>query len=155
MPTRVDERFDKMEREISKLSAAVGDMKSTLDKLVMSRARSPYQESAVERIDKGPNPWALQTSNVLTSAMNFWDNVLQERITRASYEKYKSTIDALVSSPSGLTADQVSQKTGRRRNTESAYLYRLSSAGLVNRKRRKNKIVYILDDKEKLSKAFG
>ncbi len=150
------ERFEKIEKEISKLNATVNEIKVSLNQLlVVSKERSLYQEGSVERIDKGPNPWALQTSHILTSAMNVLDRTVPERIARTNYETYKATIDALVSNPTGLNADQVAHKTGRRRNTESAYLYRLFLAGLVNRKRRKNRTVYLLDNKEKVLKAFG
>jgi CRP-like cAMP-binding protein len=151
-----DERFEKLEKDISKLNLTVDEIKASLNQLLaLSKEKVSYQEGVVERMGKGPNPWALQTSNILTSAMNSLDRTLPERVARTNYETYKGTIDALFSNPVGLTADEVAQKTGRRRNTESAYLYKLFLAGLVDRKRRKNRTIYLVNNKEKVIKAFG
>jgi hypothetical protein len=157
--------MDKLENQLNKLNQTVddmkknleviNDMKKNLDTLVaISTDKMQYQDGVARRTDRGPNPWAIQTSRMLTAAMNSLNENTIRDVGRSNFETYKLTLDALDGNPDGLTADQVSKKTGRRRNTESAYLYKMSNAGLIERKRKNNKIVYKLDSKEKVEKAF-
>lgn len=145
-----------MEKEISQLHVAVNDIKTALDKFVgILEEKLPYQESVVRTAEKRTNPWALQTTHILTSAMNIKDTRALERYAKANYETYKPTIDALASSQYGLGADGVAKKTRRSRNTESAYLWRLYLSGLIGRSKRKNRVIYTLKDKQKVLSAFG
>jgi len=131
-------------------------MKETVNKFVdMCETRLPYQGNIVEINDEQISPWARHTSQILTAAMDRRDNEVALRYARANYETYEPTVEALSSKPPGLSADEVAEKTNRSRNTESAYLWKLYLSGLVKRKKRKNKIIYILQNKDAVLQAFG
>ena len=107
--------------EIKKLSLAIEELKNEVEtiKNVQGRYLSATMSSPIER-------------NVLD-----WATISEEAIlgsdplilpTNSSRETLKLTINALEKNPHGSTADEISEITGRARNTESAYLRRLHLA---------------------------
>jgi len=102
--------------------------------------------------DRSPNPWSIQTGQALSTAISVLTKDVQQRLTRASATTYEETLDALRSSSKGLTAEEVGKKTGRSRNTESTYLWRLYLAGLVDRIKSSNKIIYKIKETQKESR---
>src|SRR5205823_5091573 len=83
--------------------------------------------------DRSPNPWSIQAGQALSTAITVLSKEVRERLDKASTDTYQQTLEALRANPEGLTAEQVGKLTGRTRNTESAYLWRLYLAGWVER----------------------
>jgi DNA-binding transcriptional ArsR family regulator len=157
------EKIDDLEKMMSKLYDAVVDLKEKIDKIASGRKRRlpmPLAEESLitrERIseilgttNRTPNPWAVDAAISLLLDSEFF-----RRMIRNSYNTYRPTIEALKRKSDWLSANEVSKITGRKRNTESTYLYRLFNAGLVERKKFGRKIAYKLLDDKKLSRAFG
>jgi hypothetical protein len=131
-------------------------MKTDFDSLVgISTGKTPRFQNVYGVSQKTPNPWALETSRSLTQAMNALDNEIVGKRMRKLFEAYKPTLEALRSKAEGLTADEVKEKTGRSRNIESSYLWRLYLAGYATRERRHAKVVYKLKASSDLAQVFG
>jgi len=138
------------------MKKTIEDIKTTVDEFKeFCIERLSYQSDAVENIRERPNPWAHHTSQILTATMERTDKEVAQRYATANYQTYQPTIEALSICASGLSADEVAEKTKRSRSIESAYLWKLHLAGLIGRRKRENKIVYVLKDKEAVLRAFG
>jgi len=147
----VASRIDALEKiiksqgeQLTKLYTLVSKMKNDFDNLTgMSGTKTPRFRTVYGVGDKKPNPWALQASLSLARAMSATDSdtIMRARAKRV-LEPYQPTLKALRSAPKGLTADEVKERTGRSRNTESAYLWRLCQHGYLVRERKRGKVVY-------------
>ena len=93
-----------------------------------------------------PNAWALQTSRSLSAEVNILKRDVRQRFADRALSAYKPTLNALRDHLNGLTAAEVGKLTRRNRNTESAYLWRLHLANLVDREKNGNKIIYKLSN---------
>jgi hypothetical protein len=141
---------------MSQMKKTIDDIKITVDEFKeFCMERLPYQSNAIENTRERTNPWAHHTTQILTATMERRDKEVAQRYATANYQTYQPTIDALSTCAPGLSADEVAEKTKRSRSIESAYLWRLHLAGLIGRKKRENKIIYILKDKEAVHRAFG
>lgn len=152
----IQEMIQSQGNQLKKLYDLVNKMKDNFDKLLGIPESGTSQFRAVYGIsERKPNPWALETSRLLTDSMQLVDNEhMSKRIGRL-FETYRPTIEALESAPKGLTADEVKAKTGRSRNTESTYLWRLYLAGYLTRKKKRRKVFYKLKDTSGLKQVFG
>jgi hypothetical protein len=150
---REEDRLNRIERQVQEIAKEVSKIASIISKdagpkLALSEVSA---EPNIASKDVGSrlslskaqwenvNPWALQTVIDLGSA-------LASEI--APLHTYNATITVLKSAEAGCTAEEVSQKTGRRRNTESGYLNRLYKAGFLKKVKIGRKTKYILEDKE-------
>jgi len=152
-----EDRLDRIERQIQELAKEV----STISAIVMDR-HTRDEESKLFMSTKNVNPWTLQTAQKLSSELNSEIAPLRRTLmapnmqyTARLFETYRDTLDVLKLDEMGCTAEEVSKKTGRSRNTESGYLYRLYLAGLLKRVRKGRKIKYVLEDKELINRVFG
>lgn len=145
-------RIERLEEKVSELSEITKEVKETLNQFVCNDKMSPSLSRDVIGVTyhDDANPWALEaTRHILeTSKMREW-------ITSARSETYKATINVLKASTNWLSAEEVGEKTGRKRNTESTYLTRLHRAGLINQKTDGNKALYAIKDNKTISRYFG
>lgn len=142
--------------QLTKVYALVKEMKQNFDTLIgVSGGKKPRFQRVSGVNDRGPNPWAIQATQSLIKAMSTMDEVALKRRVRHLFESYKPTLEALQSAPAGLSADQVKEKTGRSRNTESAYLMKLHLAGYLDRRRKGQKVIYELKENKDLTQVFG
>jgi uncharacterized protein YjgD (DUF1641 family) len=157
--TRVDtlEKAIKSQGEqLAKLYELVSKMKADFDNLVgISTSKAPHFQNVYGVRQKAPNPWALETSRSLTQAMNALDDEVVGKRMKKLLEAYKPTLEALRTKPEGLTADEVKEKTGRSRNIESSYLWKLYLAGYATRERSHAKVVYKLKASSDLAQILG
>ena len=145
-----------MQSEMSEIKQSMNEMKRTVEKFAETcMERVSYQGETVEATKERSNPWARHTTKILTAAMERNDKEVSQRYAAANFETYQPTIDALSSSPSGLSANEVAHTTKRSRSIESAYLWKLHLAGLISRKKCANKVKYILRDRTTVLRAFG
>ena len=152
----VAEQFQKIRSEMSEIKQSMNDMKKTVERFTeICQTKLTYQADAIETTRERTNPWAHHTTQILTAAMERTDNEVAQRYATANYQTYQPTIEALSTSPTGLSADQVAQITKRSRSIESAYLWKLHLAGLIGRRKRENKIIYVLKDRDAVLRAFG
>ena len=146
------ERIKRLENEVSELSGIAREVRETLsglvgaEKTLQSFSRDvvgvPYTSDA--------NPWALEASkNIMETRKN------RSWISSARVDTYKLTLNALKCGSKWLSAEEVGEKTGRKRNTESTYLNRLYRAGLIEQKTEGSKTQYRIRDRENLVKLFG
>ena len=82
--------------------------------------RPDQNSTLLDVYERDPNPWAIQTSAALDTAVNILSDQVKQRVTKASLDTYKPTLKVLHDNTKGLTAEEASHKTGRKRNTESA-----------------------------------
>lgn len=142
--------------QLVKLYNLVSKMKDNFDSMLgVSESRTPRFQAVYGVSERKPNPWALETSRFLTQAMSAVDSEHMNKRLERLFETYKPTIDSLRSASKGLTADEVREKTGRSRNTESTYLWRLYLAGYLTRERRRRKVIYKLKNTKELKQVFG
>lgn len=142
--------------QLTKVYSLVKEMKENFDNLIgMSGDKTPRFQTVSGVHVKGPNPWAIQTSQSLIKTMATIDNASLNKRIRNLFESYKPTLEALQSTSAGLSADQVKEKTGRSRNTESAYLWKLYLAGYLHRRRHGSKVIYKLREGKNLAQVFG
>jgi len=145
-------RLDYLDNEISELRRLVASLDEKLNKLLSVADKSRFnidrkdlpQKSAVS--PTYADSWTTETVRNLVSRQAFFQR------TTSVFETYKPTIDALSSAHDCLTTRDVADATGRKRNTESAYLNRLFMAGLLERYRAGNRVYYKL--KVKRNDAF-
>jgi hypothetical protein len=154
-----EDRLSRIESQIQELAKQVSAISSLVSDLHLRNEESKLSMTA----QKNVNPWTLQTASRLSSEIEREVAPLRQQTTITPsrqytariFETYRDTLNVLKSAEAGCTADEVSKKTGRNRNTESGYLYKLYLAGLLKREKRGKKIVYILEDKGLFNKVFG
>lgn len=153
----IDGRIELLEKAVSENTRAISELVTAIQR--MSDILSEIQETTVpsgEITKQESNPWADLTSDLIIRAVTA-PIMRAPRIIlpiEQRYETYKPTLDALRSDDAreyGLTADEVSSITGRARNTESAYLWRLAQAKILERERKDGKIYYKIRERPNLS----
>lgn len=163
-------RIERMERAISELVVVVNALKGSVDTVLNVREQEPRiaRSNVIEEVlgtrrpahlpagnvlgvvdERRANPWALE------AALKLLDDRIEKQAIKASFDIYKPTLDVLRSKPEGASADEVSRITGRKRNTESTYLNRLCRAGLLQRKKRGNKVVFMIESEGDIYQVFG
>lgn len=154
--------MDRLEERMSEIYEVIKSLDARLDKILTVEepkvlgSVSPEPMIMREGIseisrapDRLPNPWAVEAARNLMDSRSF------RRMIKESYETYRPTIEALEAASSWVTTEEVSKCTGKKRNTESAYLKRLSNANLIERKREGKKVLYRLKDRKSLNRVFG
>ena len=156
----IAERMDRLEERMDEIYNVILDLKTSMNKtfaleeqkrLGLRVEPSIARETISEIITtphRLPNPWAIDTARALMDS-RFFRHMINE-----SYRTYEPTIRALRSKSDWLSADEVSEITGRKRNTESTYLNRLFKAHLLEQKKQGKKVLYNLKEKN-LEKVFG
>jgi hypothetical protein len=153
------ERLDKIEKQVEQIAKDQSLIAKEVSKIsgFISRAaegrlpptQNPMESDRSMLLGGFPwddvNPWALQAAIDLRSAL---------ASDIAPLQTYHDTLNALKSTEEGYTAEEVSQKTGKSRNTESGYMHRLYKAGYLRRIRSGKKVKYALRDKEVLTALF-
>jgi len=134
---QIAEILDETVGEIKKLSLVIEELKSEVEtiKNVQGRTLSATMPSPIERSSLD---WATISEEAILGSDPLILPIYSSR------ETLQSTIEALQIYPQGATADEVSEITGRARNTESAYLRRLHLAGKVDKIRDKKSVKYKL-----------
>jgi hypothetical protein len=131
---KVDEdRLNELEVQVKELTKQV----SRLSEIISDRI-CPKDYELV-------NPWSLAALDLGSALPQY--NALRFGI-------YQPTIEALKSTDDGYTAEEISKITGRSRNTESGYMYRLFRAGILKRVRKGKRVNYVLTDKDLADKIF-
>ena len=138
MANNIGNKIDALDEKVTKLVSAFGKLKADVDELRSSTR--PIPPSVLE--PRAPNDWTRMTVQALQGADI---STLAQR-----FETYKPTVIALRDAKGGLTADGVSEKTGRSRQVEATYLNRLEKAGIISRTRSKNKVVFKLENTSRL-----
>jgi hypothetical protein len=135
---RIERQVQEIAREVSKISNFIANNPGR--RLPASRisAEADIAQTLGTAQWENVNPWALQTAIELGSAL---------ASDIAPLRTYSATIEALKSSEDGCTAEEVSQKTGRSRNTESGYMNRLFNVGILDKFKSGRKTKYMLKDK--------
>ncbi len=152
----IEEMIKSQGSQLEKVYDLIRKMKDNFDNLLgMPDSKTPRLQTVYGVSDRRPNPWALETSQFLTQAMSNVDSELLNKRMGRLLETYKPTLDALRSAPQGLTADEVKEKTGRSRNIESSYLWRLYLANYLIRKRNRRRVVYQLKETKELKQVFA
>jgi len=75
----------------------------------------------------------------------------ERKVARAIFREYRPTIITLGNHEEGLTAEKVSQLTGRQIETEALYLRRFESAGFAGKKGE----TYFLKDLQMIRRIWG
>ena len=160
----LEHRITTLEKKFEEMFYLIKDMKNSFDKFAdfaSGKTTGPIHSpttTAHSRVlstpmagtyERGPNPWALK------SAQNLFTYDIGKQIIDGAFATYKPTIDALLAAPRGLTAIEVSQITGRARNTEAAYLKKLQRAGFAKREQLDGKAIYRLVEADRLPEVFG
>jgi len=132
-----------MESKISKMSL-IEDRLSRVES-VLSREQARSERKPTD-IFLGPeratsNPWVDTALRELTQ-------IDTSRFVEQTRETLKPTVKVLLDSKTGLDAQRVGQGTGRERNTESYYLNRLCRMGLVEKIKKRRKVLYKIPKKE-------
>jgi len=145
-------RIKRLEKEVSELSGITNAVKETLDRLVRDEKMSlPLSRSVMGvTTTTDANPWAIEATKsvIKTRKMRDW-------ISSARINTYRQTLTALKSEQKWLSAEEVGEKTGRKRNTESTYLNRLFRAGLIEQRMQGNKALYTIKDHKNIVRLFG
>ena len=123
--------------EIKKLSLAIEELRNEMKTIRKTQERS-LSATMSSPIDRSVFSWAAISKEAILGS----DPLILP--TNSSRETLQSTIEALEQNPQGSTADEISEITGRARNTESAYLRRLHLAGKVEKIRDKRYVKYKL-----------
>ncbi|MEM2980186.1 MAG: winged helix-turn-helix domain-containing protein [Thermoproteota archaeon] len=141
-------RIEKLEKTMKALTISVQKMLAEFSvvKQTPDRFKTPFY-----LVKDTPNPWAQQAVEELPNIIHR----VGRNIVTTSPDTYKPTLQALIKKSEGATASEIAEITGRKRNTESAYLRRLNLAGLVEAERKKNRTVYKLKNEEELKQLFG
>ena len=134
---------ESLRKETMEVKSAVNDLKSMVEAL---SERLP----AIVKNEGRVNPWTLEVRGDVMRAL---ESLKQRPPIEFSKETFEPTIEALKKKKEGMTASDVGNITGRKRNTESFYLKRLYLAGITRRWVRGREVIYALtDDREILEK---
>lgn len=161
----------KLEKEISEMKRQMSDLNKKFDELMSKNivAKQKTDSHSVEYVPASINPWALRAVSEIRAIMDndvrtMSASMSNSRGSMKSYDEqqrakvfevFKPILEALTETKKGKTAEEISKITGRRRNTESAYLNRLQLAGIVKRKKVGRKIEYELVDKTLPQRIFA
>jgi len=128
----------RMSNEMNKLSVEIGDLRKDVEIMKNSNTKSS-NFSNIDLSERSSWDWASISRETILGT-----NSLIFLPTNTSRETLSPTIEALKHESKGATAEEISQITGRARNTESAYLRRLHLAGKVEKIRLGKKMRYKL-----------
>jgi len=133
-----------LEEAVRELSARVETLSKLIEELrthVKDLADRPDPPSEfLDPTGDRLNPWVRESIRLIEAG--------KARASVDSLEKYRPTLRALREIGRPATAEEVSQKTGRERSTESAYLNNLWLGNIVQKERKTNKKVYFQLRKE-------
>lgn len=142
-------RMENLENTVESLrkevTSAVNDLKSAIEAL---SERLPVTVKNGERA----NPWTLEVREDVIRAL---ESLRQGPPIEFSKETFKPTIEALKKKNEGMTASEVGNITGRKRNTESFYLKRLYLAGITRRWVSGREVIYALTDDREIVKKYS
>jgi predicted transcriptional regulator len=163
-------KYAELERQISDIMAKIDEMSKVISSVfdIVSEIQSKNAYSNFNTEGSTPieaNPWARQAGNDLRRALNadvnslaqmFSNpNVLERPLSLKAIEPYLPTLRELIKSDEGITAEQISEVTGRSRNTESSYLFKLFLAGVVDRSKDGKIARYSPKDRNRLKNISG
>jgi len=147
MSNEVVKRIEKLEDMMGVLLQEIREIKSQTQ-AIEEKTREPIDEALLGPNDYEPNPWAKYT------ALKLMKPEVNQQEIEESTKSFRPTISALISSEQPLTAEEVAEKTGRARNTESGYLNKLVRADLVVKTEAEGKKYFSIKDRAFIEKYF-
>ncbi|MBU7048046.1 MAG: winged helix-turn-helix transcriptional regulator [Theionarchaea archaeon] len=138
-------RMENLEKLVESLREETVEIKSMVEGL---SERLPLTVKNGGKI----NPW---TQEVQEDIMKALESLKQSPPARFSRGTFRPTIEALKKKKEGMTASEVGDITGRKRNTESFYLKRLYLAGITRRWVSGREVVYSLTTDSKIIEKYS
>ncbi len=145
MSNEVVKRIENLEDMMGVLLKEIREIKSQTIEL---KGHELIDEAVLDPVDYEPNPWAKYT------ALKLMKPEVNQQEIEESIKSFKATISALLNADQPLTAEEVADRTGRARNTESAYLNKLVRADLAVKTEDDGKKYFSIKDKNFIEKYF-
>jgi DNA-binding transcriptional ArsR family regulator len=140
----------------------LGNRMENLEKLVESLRKETIEiKSMIEGLSERlpltvkngrANPWTQEVQEDIIKAL---ESLKQSPPAKFSRGTFRPTIEALKKKKEGMTASEVGDITGRKRNTESFYLKRLYLAGITRRWVSGRDVIYALTTDRKIIEKYS
>ena len=149
---RLGNRIENLEKLVESLREETIEVKSAVNNL--KSVIEGFSERFPVAVENGGrvNPWTQEVQEDIVKAL---ESLKQSSPTKFSKETFRPTIEALRKKKEGMTASEVGDITGRKRNTESFYLKRLYLAGITKRWVRGREVIYALTTDRKIIEKYS